>query len=87
MRNKIRLMVIDDSAVYRTWLMNALAADEHFEVVGYAVDAFDAEKKIPLLKPDVVTLDIEMPGMSGLEFLKKLLPKHPLPVILVSSLN
>lgn len=87
MMKKIRLMIIDDSAVYRNWLIGSLSKDEHFEVVGYAVDAFDARKKIPLLKPDVMTLDIEMPGMSGLDFLKELLPKHPLPVILVSSLN
>lgn len=87
MNKKIRLMVVDDSAVYRTWLINALAKEEHFEIVGYAVDAFDAQKKIPLLKPDILTLDIEMPGMSGIDFLKELLPKHPIPVILVSSLN
>lgn len=87
MLHKIRLMIIDDSAVYRNWLITHLSQDEHFEIVGYAVDAFDARKKIPLLKPDVLTLDIEMPGMSGLDFLKELLPRTPIPVILVSSLN
>lgn len=80
-------MIIDDSAVFRNWLMGSLEKDSRFEIVGYAVDAFDAKKKIPVLKPDILTLDIEMPGMSGLDFLKEYLPTHPLPVILVSSLN
>lgn len=87
MQSKIKVMVIDDSVVFRSFLINNIEKDERFEIVGYAVNAFDAEKKIPLLKPDVLTLDIEMPGMTGIEFLKQLLPKHPLPVILVSSLN
>lgn len=80
-------MIIDDSAVFRTWLISSIEKDSRFEIVGYAVDAFDAKKKIPVLKPDILTLDIEMPGMSGLDFLKEYLPAHPLPVILVSSLN
>lgn len=87
MQNKIRMMIIDDSAVFRTWLISSIEKDSRFEIVGYAVDAFDAKKKIPVLKPDILTLDIEMPGMSGLDFLKEYLPAHPLPVILVSSLN
>lgn len=85
--NKIRLMVIDDSAVYRAWLIGNISKDPRFEIVGYAVNAFDAKQKIDLLKPDILTLDIEMPGMSGLDFLKELLPKKPIPVILVSSLD
>lgn len=87
MQAKIKVMVIDDSLVFRGWLINSIRADARFEVVGFAVDAFDAKKKIPLLKPDIITLDIEMPGMSGIDFLKELLPVHPIPVILVSSLN
>ena len=83
----IRVMVIDDSIVYRNWLIGALKEDPRFEVIGYAINAYDAKQKIPILKPDIITLDIEMPGMSGIEFLKTLLPTHPLPVILVSSLN
>ena len=87
MQKKIRVMVIDDSAVFRSFLIQSINADPRFEVIGYAVNAFDARNKIPLLKPDTVTLDIEMPGMSGLDFLKEFLPTHPVPVILVSSLN
>lgn len=80
-------MVIDDSVVFRSWLIKSISADSRFDLVGYAIDAFDAKKKIPVLKPDIITLDIEMPGMSGIDFLRELLPVHPIPVILVSSLN
>ena len=84
---KIKVMVVDDSVMFRTLMINTLSGDPRFEVVGFAVNAMDAMKKIPLYKPEVLTLDIEMPGMTGLEFLKELLPKHPIPVVLVSSLN
>lgn len=84
---KTRVMVVDDSVMFRTLLINALSADPRFDVVGFAINAMDAMNKISLYKPEVLTLDIEMPGMTGLEFLKKLLPKHPIPVVLVSSLN
>ncbi len=85
---KIRVMVIDDSLVFDKFLMENLPkAQPRIEVVGYAMNAYDAMKKIPQLKPDVITLDVEMPRMSGIDFLKELLPKHPIPVILVSSLN
>ena len=87
MDHKLKLMVVDDSPLFRTWLIHSLSADDRFQVVGYAVNALDAQEKIPLLQPDILTLDIEMPGMSGIDFLKRLLPVHPIPVILVSSLN
>lgn len=87
MAQKIRLMVVDDSILFRNWLIQNLGADSRFEVVGYAANALDAKNKLPLLNPDIMTLDIEMPGMSGLDFLKEVLPVHPVPVILVSSLN
>ena len=87
MDHKLKLMVVDDSPLFRTWLIHSLSEDDRFQVVGYAINAFDAQEKIPQLQPDMLTLDIEMPGMSGIDFLKQLLPVHPIPVILVSSLN
>jgi len=80
-------MVIDDSIVFRNFIISNISADERFEIVGFAINALDAKQKIPILKPDILTLDIEMPGMSGIEFLKDFLPTHPIPVILVSSLD
>ncbi|WP_394959198.1 chemotaxis-specific protein-glutamate methyltransferase CheB [Candidatus Allofournierella merdavium] len=86
-QKKIRVLVVDDSAVARTFLIKGLEAYPNIEVVGYAINALDATAKIQRLQPDVMTLDVEMPGVSGIDFLAKLLPEHPLPVILVSSLN
>lgn len=85
--NKIKVLVVDDSSVFRQLLVENLSAQPNIEVVGYAINAYDAQKKIPRLNPDVLTLDVEMPGVNGIEFLKQLLPQHPIPVILVSSLN
>lgn len=87
MKKKIRLFVVDDSLLFRRVLIDQLSQNSNIEVIGYAVDAFDAQKKIPQLKPDVVTCDVEMPRLNGIDFLKKLLPTYPVPVILVSSLN
>lgn len=84
---KIRVFIVDDSMVFRSFLTKCIGDDDRFEVVGTAVDAFDAANKIPAAKPDVVTLDIEMPRMSGLEFLGRLLPAFPIPVVLVSTLD
>lgn len=86
-QQKIRVLVVDDSAVARTFLIKGLSAYPNIEVVGYAINALDAQAKIARLNPDVMTLDVEMPGTNGIDFLKQLLPGHPLPVILVSSLN
>lgn len=86
-QKKIRVLVVDDSAVARTFLIKGLSAYPNIEIVGYAINALDAKTKILRLQPDVMTLDVEMPGTNGIDFLKQLLPEHPLPVILVSSLN
>ncbi len=85
--NKIRVMVVDDSMLARSMIIKGLSAHPQIEVVGYAVNALDARAKVPQLKPDVMTMDVEMPGLNGIDFLKQFLPTHPLPVILVSSLN
>ena len=78
---------MDDSLFFRVALQKALSTDDGVEIIGSAGNAREAEKLITELSPDVVTLDVEMPDMRGTEFLKKLLPMHPLPVVLVSSLD
>ncbi|MEA4892925.1 MAG: chemotaxis response regulator protein-glutamate methylesterase [Peptococcaceae bacterium] len=82
----IRVLVVDDSVLFRTKLQLSLTEDRDIQVVGSAVDALDAMRRIEELKPDVLTLDVEMPKMSGIEFLKQVLPKYCLPVVVVSSL-
>ncbi|MCC6797144.1 MAG: chemotaxis response regulator protein-glutamate methylesterase [Candidatus Hydrogenedentes bacterium] len=84
---KIRVLIVDDSALVREILSRELARDPEIEVVGAAPDPYIARDKIVALKPDVLTLDIEMPRMDGLTFLRKLMQHYPLPVIVVSSLT
>ncbi len=84
---KIRVMVVDDSILARTMISNGLNASPQIEVVATSFNAKDARAKVDQFKPDVMTLDVEMPGMNGIDFLKQLLPVVPLPVILVSSLD
>jgi two-component system chemotaxis response regulator CheB len=84
---KIRVLIVDDSAVIRKVVTEALAADPEIEVVGTAIDPYIARDKIVQLKPDVLTLDIEMPRMDGLTFLKIIMEERPLPVIIMSSLS
>lgn len=84
---KIRVMIVDDSMLARRIIQNGLSQYPNIEVVGEAFNAMDARKKLPLLNPDVMTLDVEMPGMNGIDFVKDILPVHPIPIILVSSLN
>ena len=87
MTKKIKVLIVDDSAIVRKILTDAITAEKDLEVVGTAPDPFIARDKILALKPDVLTLDIEMPRMDGLTFLKKLMQYHPLPTIVISSLG
>jgi two-component system chemotaxis response regulator CheB len=87
MEKNIRVLVVDDSAIVRKVFTEELSRERGIEVVGTAPDPYVARDKIVLLKPDVVTLDIEMPRMDGITFLKKLMRYYPLPVIIVSSLT
>ena len=87
LKNIIKVLIVDDSLFFRTALQKALSNDASIEVIGSAGSAAEAEKKIKELSPDVVTMDVEMPDMRGTDFLKKILPTNPLPVVLVSSLN
>ncbi len=82
---KVRVLVVDDSALMRKIITSGISADGTIEVIGSAEDPFDARDKILELEPDAITLDINMPKMNGIEFLKKLLPQYPVPVIVVSS--
>jgi two-component system chemotaxis response regulator CheB len=83
---KIRVLIVDDSAIVRKILTETLSDMPDIEVAGTAPDPYVARDKILALNPDIVTLDIEMPRMDGLTFLKKLMRHHPMPVIIISSL-
>jgi two-component system chemotaxis response regulator CheB len=83
--NKVRVLVVDDSALMRKLIPQMLEADHLIEVVGTAIDGNFCLKKIEELKPNVVTLDLQMPGMNGIDTLKEIMRRHPLPVIVVSS--
>lgn len=87
MDTHVKVLVVDDSAIVRKVLSEELSRERGIEVVGTAPDPYVARDKIVMLKPDVITLDIEMPRMDGLTFLKKLMRHYPLPVIIVSSLT
>ena len=87
MGNKIRVLIVDDSALMRKMLTVLLERDPQIEVVGTAADPVFARDKIKALNPDVLTLDVEMPRMDGLTFLEKLMRGHPMPVVMVSSLT
>jgi len=84
---KIKVLITDDSLLFRNILKQELSKDSLIEIVGTAVDPIDAQEKINQLKPDIVTLDVEMPKMNGITFLKKLMKESPIKVVLVSSLN
>jgi two-component system, chemotaxis family, protein-glutamate methylesterase/glutaminase len=84
---KIKVLIVDDSALVRRILTEVLNSDPRLEVVGTAGDAFAAREKIKALSPDVLTLDVEMPKMDGVTFLRNLMRLHPMPVVMVSSLT
>ena len=84
---RIRVLIVDDSAVVRKLVTDALSLDPEIEVVGTAMDPYVARDKIKELNPDVLTLDLEMPRMDGLTFLKIIMAQRPLPVIIMSSLT
>lgn len=85
MSGPVRVLVVDDSALMRKLIPQVLAADNSIQVVGTAMDGIFGLKKIEELRPQVITLDLEMPGMGGLEMLKEIMRTHRLPVIVVSS--
>ncbi len=84
--NKIRVLVVDDSAVVRQSLTEVLESDPGIEVMGVAADPYIAAEKIGKQVPDVITLDVEMPRMDGITFLRKIMSQHPIPVVICSSL-
>lgn len=84
---KIRVLVVDDSLVFRGTLARELDRDPMLEVVALAADPYEARDKILEFEPDVMTLDVEMPRMNGIEFLRKLIPQYPIPVVVVSALG
>ena len=83
----IKVLIVEDSIVFRELLVQNLSRDPAIQVVGTARDPFEARDAILEKKPDVMTLDVELPRMSGIEFLRKLMPQYPLPVVVISSLS
>jgi len=87
MKDKIRVLIVDDSMVFREVLSRGISIDPEIEVVATACDPFDARDKILKFKPDVITCDVEMPKMNGIEFIRRLLPQYRVPVIVVSGVS
>ena len=84
---KIRVLIVDDSAVVRQTMSSILQSDPDIEVMGTAGDPYIAAKRIQMEVPDVITLDVEMPRMDGITFLRKIMTQHPIPVLIISSLT
>ena len=87
MAKPVRVLVVDDSALIRELLSTMLSADPEIQVVGTASDPLIARERIKELNPDVVTLDVEMPNMDGVTFLRKIMTLRPMPVIMISTLT
>ncbi len=87
MRKQVNVLVVDDSALVREILSKGLGMDSEINVVGTAPNPYIARDSIVKLRPDVLTLDVEMPKMDGVEFLRKLMPQYPIPVVMVSALT
>ena len=85
MAENIRVLVVDDSPVFCNFMKNEIGALDGIEIVGTAYNTAEAKEKILALNPDVVTMDVEMPGMSGIDFLRKFIPEKPVPVIVITS--
>ncbi len=83
----IRVLVVEDSMVFRELLVNGINKDPNLEVVAVAQDAYEARDEIIRCRPDVMTLDVELPRMSGIEFIRRLLPQYAIPIVVVSALN
>lgn len=84
---KIKVLIIDDSLLFREMLSKIISSNENMEVAGFAMDPFDAKDKIIEIRPDVITCDVEMPKMDGIEFVRQLLPQYFVPVVMVCSVS
>lgn len=84
---KIRVLIVEDSMMFRELLARSLSKDPYIEVVALASDPYEARDAILKYRPDVMTLDVELPRMDGIEFLRKLMPQYPIPTVMVSSLS
>ena len=82
---RIRVLIVDDNAIDRELLSAFLEEQPDFEVVGQTADALEAREKVRALRPDVLTLDVSMPGMSGIQFLARLMRLRPMPVVMCSA--
>jgi len=87
MKHKISVLIVDDSALVRQTMAEILSSDPSIEIMGTAADPFAAAEKIKRQIPDVITLDVEMPRMDGITFLKKIMTQHPIPIVMCSSLT
>ena len=83
----IKVLIVEDSIVFRELLVQNLSKDPAIKIVATAKDQFEARDLILAHKPDVMTLDVELPRMNGIEFLRKLIPQYPLPVVVISALS